>query len=273
MKQVVVSGSFDDLRSDDMRLLHEASRFGKLHVLLWDDASIQAVGREAPKFPEDERLYFVDAIRYVDRVSLVRVGTPDALPLDMIEQGSIWVVGESQAAEQKANFCAEHGVECMVIPDYQLEGFPDPLDAAAAAPSSGARKVIVTGCYDWFHSGHVRFFEEVSELGELHVVVGHDANIELLKGAGHPMYKEDQRCYMAGSIRFVHRAYVSSGHGWLDAEPEIERIKPDIYAVNEDGDKPEKRDYCDAHGIEYHVLRRAPKPGLPKRQSTDLRGF
>jgi hypothetical protein len=28
-----------------------------------------------------------------------------------------------------------------------------------------------------------------------------------------------------------------------------------------------------AHGIEYHVLKRTPKTGLPKRQSTDLRGF
>ena len=30
----------------------------------------------------------------------------------------------------------------------------------------------MTGCYDWFHSGHVRFFEEVSELGDLYVVAG-----------------------------------------------------------------------------------------------------
>jgi glycerol-3-phosphate cytidylyltransferase-like family protein len=87
------------------------------------------------------------------------------------------------------------------------------------------------------------------------------------------MYNEDQRRYMAGSIRFVKRALVSSGDGWLDAEPEIERIKPDIYAVNEDGDVPEKRDYCEAHGIEYRVLKRTPKAGLPKRQSTNLRGF
>ena len=52
--------------------------------------------------------------------------------------------------------------------------------------------MIVTGCYDWFHSGHVRFFEEVSELGDLYVVVGNDANIRLLKGEGHPLFPEQR---------------------------------------------------------------------------------
>ncbi len=61
---------------------------------------------------------------------------------------------------------------------------------------------------------------------------------------------------MVGSIRYVKQAIVATGWSWLDAEPEIEIIRPDIYAVNEDGDRPEKREYCEAHGIEYVVLRR-----------------
>jgi hypothetical protein len=71
----------------------------------------------------------------------------------------------------------------------------------------------------------------------------------------------------------VTQALVATGSGWLDAEPEIRAIRPDIYAVNEDGDKPEKREFCKANGIDYVVLRRVPRPGLPKRTSTDLRGF
>jgi hypothetical protein len=50
-------------------------------------------------------------------------------------------------------------------------------------------------------------------------------------------------------------------------------LKPDIYAVNEDGDKGGKREYCKKNGIQYLVLKRTPAPGLPKRSSTDLRGF
>ena len=78
---------------------------------------------------------------------------------------------------------------------------------------------------------------------------------------------------MVQAIRYVTQALISSGDGWMDAEPEIASIKPDLYAVNEDGDKPEKRAFCAEHGIAYVVLKRAPRPGLPRRQSTDLRGY
>jgi cytidyltransferase-like protein len=273
MSQVVLSASFDDLRSRHMRLLQEAQKIGEVHVLLWTDESVRAIAGNEPKFSQEERRYFVEAIRYVGRVSLTDVCSRDSLPLRPFEEGATWAVEESQASSEQETYCRQHGLEYCVIPEQQLQGYPEPEGVTDEASSAGQKKVLVTGCYDWFHSGHVRFFEEVSELGDVHVVVGHDANIKLLKGEGHPMYNEDQRRYMAGSIRFVKRALVSSGDGWLDAEPEIERIKPDIYAVNEDGDVPEKRDYCEAHGIEYRVLKRTPKAGLPKRQSTDLRGF
>ena len=137
----------------------------------------------------------------------------------------------------------------------------------------GRKKIVATGCYDWFHTGHVRFTEEVSAYGDLYVIVGHDANIRLLKGEGHPLIPEAERRYVVGSIKYVKQALISSGEGWLDADPEIQRLKPDIYAVNEDGDKGGKREYCEKLGIEYLVLKRAPAPGLPKRSSTDLRGF
>jgi hypothetical protein len=78
---------------------------------------------------------------------------------------------------------------------------------------------------------------------------------------------------MVQAIRFVKQALISTGHGWLDAEPEIERIKPDLYVVNEDGDKPEKREFCQQRWLEYLVLKRKPKEGLPHRESTILRGF
>jgi hypothetical protein len=59
----------------------------------------------------------------------------------------------------------------------------------------------------------------------------------------------------------------------MDAEPEIDDIGPTHYVVNEDGDQPEKREFCLAHGIEYVVLKRVPHAGLPARSSTELRGF
>jgi cytidyltransferase-like protein len=158
------------------------------------------------------------------------------------------------------------------VTETDLQGFPE-SDNEAPEASSSRQKVLVTGCYDWLHSGHVRFFEEAAEFGDLYVVVGHDANLRLLKGAGHPLFPQEERRYLVQSIRHVRQALISSGHGWMDAEPEIARIKPDLYLVNEDGDKPEKRAFCRAHGLRYVVLKRLPSPGLPRRQSTELRGF
>jgi cytidyltransferase-like protein len=162
-------------------------------------------------------------------------------------------------------------MELRVISEEQLKGFSKSTFITPEA--TGRKRVIVTGCYDWFHSGHVRFCEEASAHGDLYVVVGHDANIRLLKGEGRPLFPQDERRYVLSSIRYVKEALISSGQGWLDAEPEMQIIRPDIYAVNEDGDVPEKREYCAKHGIEYLVLKRAPAPGLPKRSSTALRGF
>ena len=271
VQQVVVSGGFDDIRCEDVRLLQEAARLGPLHVLLWSDERLRTTGHE-PKFPESERLYFLQAVRYVHDIHLIDgPADPHALPAAPISQPWVWVVRSHDDSPGKRAFCNAGGLEYRVLSEQDLAGFPS--DVAPASGSSDRKKVLVTGCYDWFHSGHVRFFDEVCELGDLYVVVGHDANIRLLKGEGHPMFDERQRQYMAGSIRYVTQALISSGHGWLDAEPEIERIRPDIYAVNEDGDKPEKRDYCKRHNIEYVVLKRLPKEGLPRRESTNLRGY
>jgi cytidyltransferase-like protein len=272
MKRVSVTGSFDDLRSHHVRFLQEASRLGEVYVLLWSDEVVRSLEGSAPKFPQAERLYFVQALRYVKRVILVTDWFDrDTLPQVNNLQPEMWVVETAVDNAQKRAYSAAQNLIYRVLEPDNLRGFPvDPIDA----PAEGTRKkVIVTGCYDWLHSGHVRFFEEASGLGDLYVVVGHDANVRLLKGEKHPLFPEDERQYMVHAVRYVKQALISTGHGWMDAEPEIDRIKPDIYVVNEDGDVPEKRAFCDMHNLEYVVLNRIPAEGLPRRESTDLRGF
>jgi cytidyltransferase-like protein len=176
----------------------------------------------------------------------------------------------SAANSEREQLARRRGMLYHIFRPEDLTGFPEP--APVPTPPS-RKKVVVTGCYDWFHSGHVRFCEEVSGYGDLYVIVGHDANIRLLKGEGHPLLPEAERRYVVGSIKFVTQALVSTGDGWLDADPEIRRLQPHVYVVNEDGDKGGKREYCQKMGIEYLVLKRTPAPGLPKRSSTDLRGF
>lgn len=272
-KKIAVCASFDDLRSPHVRFLEEAAKLGEVHALLWSDDMVRAMTGKDPKFPEAERFYLTQAIRYVEAVRLVKHDLSlDALPLLEEIRPDAWAVDEPHDTPAKRAFCDSHHLAYHVVSSRSSAGYPK-AELAITPPTPGSKKVIVTGCYDWFHSGHVRFFEEVSEYGDLYVTVGNDKTIGVLKGADHPLFKEDERRYLCGSIRYVHQALISTGMGWLDAAPEIERIKPDIYAVNEDGDRLEKREFCAECGIQYLVLKRTPKEGLTRRSSTSLRGF
>lgn len=267
--QVVISGGFDDLKSRDLRLLEEAAKLGTLNVLLWPDAVLQKLTGKAPKFSLAERKYFLEAVRYVNQV-VAAEASADFYSLPEGFHADIWADDESATNPARRQYAAGRKIAYRVFGADELQGFPEPPPLPSAP---GRKKVIATGCYDWFHSGHVRFTEEASAYGDLYVCLGSDANVRLLKGEGHPLLSQEERRYVVGSIKYVKQALISTGSGWVDADPEIRRLKPDIYVVNEDGDKGGKREYCQKMGIEYLVLRRTPAPGLPKRSSTDLRGF
>lgn len=277
-RQIVVAGVFDDFLSIHLRFLEEAARLGEVTVLLWPDEAVQKLTGKPPKFSEAERLYLLNAVRYVSRVIPVTdvVNNLNELPEVSGFRPKVWADVECHYNKKRKAFCQWHDLEYCVFSNERMKGFSDPTARAAdpgPAPAEVRKKVVVTGSYDWFHSGHLRFFEEVSAYGDLYVVVGHDANIRLLKGPDHPLLPQGERRYVVGSIKYVKQALISSGDGWMDADPEIQRLKPDIYAVNDDGDTGGKREYCKKNGIQYLVLKRIPAPGLPKRSSTDLRGF
>lgn len=131
-------------------------------------------------------------------------------------------------------------------------------------------KVFVSGCFDVLHSGHVRFFEEASQYGDLYVSIGSDKTVLELKNRP-TLYNEQERLYMVSSLKFVHRAFVASGSGKLDFENEIRQIKPDIFFVNEDGHSDEKQKFVESLGIRYVVSKRQAKENLPIRSTTSIR--
>ncbi len=263
----VVEISLDNLTSDDVRFLEEAAALGPLRVRIPSDALLAARTGAAPLFPAAERLFLAESLRFVAAAEIVDRPVADALP-QLAEAGERIAALEDDPHLRAA--AEVRGVPFAVIGHAARSGFPvpDPAD-----PPPGAARVVVTGCYDWLHSGHVRFFMDAASYGAVYAVVGSDSNVRLLKGPGHPLQHEDERRYMVGAVRSVHRCLVSSGTGWMDAEPEIDWIRPTHYVVNEDGDQPEKREFCEMRGIEYVVLQRVPHEGLPARSSTALRGF
>jgi cytidyltransferase-like protein len=129
------------------------------------------------------------------------------------------------------------------------------------------KKVIVSGCYDLLHGGHIAFFKTASSYGDLYVSVGRDENLLQLKGKK-PVFSESERLFIVQSVRYVHKAFLASGTGMLDFEPDLVRLRPDIFVVNSDGHTPAKEELCRKMGIEYIVLERIPEKGLPARSSS-----
>src|ERR1035437_1470354 len=181
-RQIIVSGGFDDIKSGDLRFLEESARLGELSVLLWPDETLQKLAGKPPKFPLAERNDFLNAVRYVSRV----IDADDSAGIDALPNNlktDVWADVAATASPAREAFARENKIARRVFEPGELKGFPEP----APLPASGRKKVIVTGSYDWFHSGHVRFLEEVSAYGDLYVVVGHDANIRLLTRPDHPL--------------------------------------------------------------------------------------
>ena len=132
------------------------------------------------------------------------------------------------------------------------------------------KKVFVSGCYDLLHSGHVEFFRQASQYGDLYVGIGSDQTI---LGYKHhkTFYPEQERLFMVKSIKYVKDAYINAGDGIMDFVPTIDIVKPDIFVVNADGSSEAKRQFCQERGIEYVVLERTPAEGLEARSSTDIK--
>lgn len=132
------------------------------------------------------------------------------------------------------------------------------------------KKVFVSGCYDLLHSGHVEFFRQAAEYGELYVGIGSDNTILHYKNHK-TVYPEQERLFMVKSIRYVKDAFINQGDGILDFLPTMDIVHPDILVVNSDGASESKRQLCEERGMEYVILDRVPHKGLTARSSTELK--
>lgn len=132
------------------------------------------------------------------------------------------------------------------------------------------KKVFVSGCYDLLHSGHVEFFKQASQFGDVYVGIGSDATYEEYKHRK-PMFPEEERLFMVQSVKYVKEAYINAGSGVIDFLPTLDKVQPDVFVVNAEGGSDEKRRLCEERGIEYVELQRTPHEGLTARSSSSLK--
>ncbi len=137
MKNVIVTASFDDLRTRHVRLLEEAAQQGEVKALIWPDEWVEALTGQPPKFPASERLYLVQALRFVHSAQIAP-GPPDphAIPDIADRHPHVWVVPEEEATEQKNEILRPDGHRS---PGHSRRGAsPNSARAAFAHPGGQA---------------------------------------------------------------------------------------------------------------------------------------
>lgn len=93
--------------------------------------------------------------------------------------------------------------------------------------------VLVGGCFDVLHPGHVIFLEKAKKAGDnLIVLLESDKNIRERKGSKRPVHTQKLRSTVLKALKTVDQV-VSLPYMKSDADYEtlIKKIKPDIIAV------------------------------------------
>jgi len=95
--------------------------------------------------------------------------------------------------------------------------------------------VLVGGCFDILHLGHIIFLKKARNLGDkLVVLLESDENIKKIKGKSRPINNQKNRAKMLKSLRMVDQVIKLSEMKTDDEYLKIiKKIRPKIIAVSE----------------------------------------
>jgi len=95
------------------------------------------------------------------------------------------------------------------------------------------KTVLVGGCFDILHYGHIYFLKEARKLGDyLIVILESDARIKKLKGQKRPIHNQKQRKEILESLKFVDEVLISKDIMTdQDYENLVKKINPQIIAI------------------------------------------
>lgn len=96
--------------------------------------------------------------------------------------------------------------------------------------------VLVGGCFDILHAGHVAFLENAKKQGDiLFVILESDGKVKALKGSNRPINTQENRAYVLSSLYFVdYVVYLPMFSDDLEYDQLVEKIKPGIIATTKD---------------------------------------
>lgn len=102
---------------------------------------------------------------------------------------------------------------------------------------SEKRIVLVGGCYDLLHVGHVAYLEKCRLLGECLVVsVSSDVRIKKRKGVDRPIISGHDRVSMLSALSCVDYALLAPDPVWEGDIPTvrvIDELQPEVFATSD----------------------------------------
>ena len=95
------------------------------------------------------------------------------------------------------------------------------------------RIVLVGGCFDILHPGHIIFLEKAKKAGDIVIVfLESDQKVKELKGNGRPIHTQKDRAKILSALKSVDFVvmlpYLDNGK---DYDELISKIKPDVIAL------------------------------------------
>ena len=117
--------------------------------------------------------------------------------------------------------------------------------------------VLVGGCFDVLHFGHIRFLEQAKQLGDsLVVLLESDEKVRSMKGDKRPIHTQEQRKAMLNALDCIDDVMllpaVTTDAYYIEL---INKIKPSVIAITE-GDPilGKKQTQADAIGARLVVI-------------------
>lgn len=128
---------------------------------------------------------------------------------------------------------------------------------------SKKRLVLVGGCFDLLHYGHIRFLEEAKKLGD-HLVVAleSDENVRRMKGDSRPIHTQVQRKAMLEALSCIDEVLaLPPMNSHLEYYDLVTRVHPQIIAITEgDSKESNKREQAEQIGATLVVIPKVPTP-------------
>lgn len=97
------------------------------------------------------------------------------------------------------------------------------------------KKILVGGCFDILHFGHITFLKQAKALGDyLIVALESDENVRRVKGDARPIHTQEQRQIMLEALVYVDKVIaLPSMNSDLEYFTFVQKIHPSIIAVTE----------------------------------------